>query len=492
MTSVNDQVKKVLTDFQTQAASSGSVTPLCFAFFGNAKKKTSTLLSLNGTGTSSQPGAAGTTITNTTLFRMGDMTKLLAPIAFAMVSEMYPDEITLDTLAYTFIPELSQINKRYSYNGKTGAVEVVTESSSLGNSITLRHLLTGESGLGYQFFGLGASSQILSTGSDSTSMKIYNKFYSDASANNFSVDTIYQSFNSKGQIDTFTQSIQKRCQFPLLFRPGAYNQNTTGNPTVGVYDTGLTYLTAFLSAFVKSKGQYTSLLDMMNKTLFLPLEINNIFFNCGSFPPPADKVPAIADAYFCRSSTFTQGIGSGIVANQMYSVYNVPSGSVKDGFVYQSVDVYTKPTSSDDKYAGGFDWSCLCSLNAYAKIVSMLMSGGIYFQKQILSKAVVNWVLAPKNNPPTMSVCGPGTADLLKGRNWCYGFAQYDTGNFPYTPFQYTWDGYFGTTVNFDINTGNFSITGSQISGSSYMPKSSSVTQPNANKIWKIINTRLK
>lgn len=479
MTSVKDQVMQVLTDFQAQAASPGSVTPLCFAYYGNAKNGSINLLSLNGTGTSNQPGAAGVPIKNTTLFRMASMTKLLTPIAFALVSEMYPKEISLDTPAWTFIPELAQINRYYSVDG-AGNVIVVTENE-VGKLITIRQLLTGKSGLGYQFWGLGSTSAILGVGAGSNSIKIYNKFYADAGSNAFSIDTIYQSFNSGGQIDTYSQSIRKRCGFPLLCRPGTYG-------STGIYDVGTTYTAAFLSAFIKSKGQYSSLIDFMNQKFFLPLEINNMFFNCGSFPPPADKVPAMADAYFCRSPTFTQAQGTGIEANKLYSVYNVPSGSVKDGFIYQNVDVYTKPTSSDDPYAGGFDWSGLCSLYAYAKIIGVLINGGVFNKKQIISKSVINWILTAKNDPTLLTVCGPNTFDLLGQKVWCYGFSQYKADNFPYAPDQYNWGGYFGTTVNFDIDTGNYCITGSQISGASYMPIATSAKQPDADKIWKIIN----
>lgn len=475
-----ERVFSVLKSWQDPFASDGdNVKPLVFACYANALdvKKKDKLISINGTGLSGQPGTTNQNISlKGTLFRFASMTKVLAPIAYAMVCDMFPNEITLDTKASTFITELSSVNTYYAVEGGEVVVKTGQETSNLGELITLRNLFSGNSGLGYGFWGMGAISALLYSTDDAT--KIYKKFYADQAAHG--ADTIYQSFASDGNIESFTDNIIYRCTLPLLFKPNSYLSQG-----MGIYDVGTTVVAGCLNVFVKGKG-YLSLVDFLQKNLFCKMNIKDMFFNCGTNPPTGLE-SNMADAYFYRSSENNFKKGSNISSNTFYSVYDKQSSG--DGFVNQNINVYTKSKPLSDKYAGGFDWSMLSSLSSYMKIIKCLVSGGMHKGKRVLSKPVVSWVLATKHNVDyQITVCGPGSYNLLNGNQlWCDGFANKVTDDFPITNNVYSWGGYFSTSVIYDISTGNILISGSQISGASNTPTAVAGAQPPSGVLFNII-----
>jgi CubicO group peptidase (beta-lactamase class C family) len=226
--------------------------------------------------------------------------------------------------------------------------------------------------------------------------------------------------------------------------------------------------------------------------------ITNFWLCCGSLKPPCDAKKKLTDAYFVRKNNIDGQAGPNVQFNTLYRVNDKQAEG--DGFVSQMKSQYLskkyKNAYVEDPLAGGYDISGCGTMTNFCLFLQLLINKGVNKSnsKRILTEQTINWLLSNKYVlGEQLTLFGSGTANLLgNNQNWTYGCASFidNSSNVPYpsSSFTYTWGGYYGTTFYFDISTGNYMMSGTQVSSASWsLPTKTGSYQPSAASLWEIL-----
>ena len=486
------QIKEVKELLKTNNQLSGALFSACT--FGNAFTDEEIFI---GAG----DGRRNEKISKDMYWRDASMTKLLGLLILGASLE---DDIinSIDDKVSKYIPEFSTINSYVSGstpvldNGKQTFdkygtpryTQIITTESGLGDKITVKMLLKYSSGLGYTFWGLGNTRNTVNAYAGTKTGQNYIAWLQNIENTNGSADNGTSYYFNK-QV-TFTESILERLKYPLLSYPGINN----------IYDTGLNALGGVIGGGLKLKGIHKNSAEYCNERIFEPMGITKFWLSCGSLKPPCDAKKKLTDAYFVRKNNIDGQAGPDVQLNTMYRVFDKQAEG--DGFVSQAKNQFLRKKNKNayvtDPLAGGFASSGCGTLHDFCLFLQLLINKGVNKSnsKRILTEQTINWLLSNKYVlGEQMTIFGPGTFNLLgTNQNWTYGCASFieNSSNVPYpsSSFTYQWGGYYGTTFYFDINTGNYMVSGTQVSSASwYLPTvpTTATYQPNGGLLWKIL-----
>jgi CubicO group peptidase (beta-lactamase class C family) len=453
-------------------------------------------------------GPNGEPIDPSMYWRWASMTKLVGLLSLAAALE---DGIitSLDTPIWEYIPEVANITTYVSdSSANTGTdafgtplySQILTTEPNLGKSITIRMCLQSSSGFGYTFWGIGSARNTFVNGLSGTkSGQNYIAWLQNIEKNNGYADNLTATYDN--QHVTFTDTIISRTNYPLLCKPG----------TTNIYDTGFTFISGVIGGALQKKGYNQTAAEYVQTRIFEPVGMKNCWFCCGSLNPPSDVLSKLTNAYFARKDTGSSisgsyQKGSNVLYNTIYGAFD-PSAN-GDGFKNQELNMYIQQKADNylltDKYAGGFASGGCGTLSDFCKLLKLIINKGYNHENQtlILTEQSIEWILAAKYSPTRralgLNAPNAGLIDILNpNATWCGGTSKYmentDTLPFGTGPHTYTWGGYFGSTFIFDIETGNYLVSGTQVSAASWQTTTAtSPFQPDANFIWKTLTCNFK
>ena len=165
----------------------------------------------------------------------------------------------------------------------------------------------------------------------------------------------------------------------------------------------------------------------------------------------------------------------------------------------------------EDPLTCGLDATGVGKLSDFAKILKLLINKGKYktvnengneVWVELLKEQTVKFLLSSKVLNPEMWTFGSNSYNLsYLYETWAGGMAKVNNLQSPNIPFSfgenvYNWSGYYGNTFIFDTDTGNYIISGTQVSGSSWqlttLPNGKPPTsgfQVNAIKLFQILTS---
>jgi CubicO group peptidase (beta-lactamase class C family) len=473
-----------------------SQIPFSGCTFGNAFNGNEVFIGSGNGGPNGEPLDASM------YWRWASMTKI---IGLVTISAALEDGIisSLDEPIYNYIPEIANITSYVSDSVKGTGFDafgtpkydqILTTDPNLGKSITIKMCLESSIGFGYSIWGLGASRKNLVDSFQGTkSGQNYIAWLQNIEKNNGYADGITSAYDDN--VVTVTEAIIERTKYPLLCKPG----------TTNVYDTGITIACAVLHTALKKKGINLTAAEYAKERIFNQINMNKSWLYSGSLNPPEDVLSKLTNAFFVRKDTSPSISGSdqkgpNVLYNTMYGVFDKNADG--DGFKSQMYDLIIKPKipnySTNDRYAGGFDAAGCGTLSDFCKIMKLLINKGYCpeTQTQVLTNQTTEWLLTGKysNAQKAIGLCIPNSELynlLASSETWCCGVGKYldNTNTLPpgFGPNTFTWGGYFGTTFIFDTQSGNYLVSGTQVSGSSWLQTNVSF-QPDANVIWAIFN----
>ena len=501
----NKQIQKVQEFLDSN--NTESKAPFSACTFGNAFTGYEIFIGSGNAGPNGEP------VDPSMYWRWASLTKTLGQITLGAALEDGIIE-SVDDPVWKYIPAVGNItqyvsgsnpvvdasgNQVYDAFGTPKYSQVlttVTSPENLGKIITIRMLINSSSGFGYSFWGIGSTrlGPLVNQSSSVKTVQNYIAWLQNIEASNSYADTITSSYDNMNNV-TFTDSINERLKYPLLCVPG----------TTNIYDTGMTFVGAVVSAALAQKGIKQTSAEYTQSRILNPLGMTKSWLICGSLNPPSDVSTKLTNAFFVRQDISGNISGSyqkgpNVSYNTLYSVFDTNSNG--DGFKTQALDVCIQKESSNylsnDNYAGGYDWSGCGTMSDYCKLLKLLINRGYNpeTKTQILSKQTVEWLLSAKYSQTRLSyglnAPNAGFANLLNRygeTTWCGGYSKYFDGSdilpFPDGPNTYTWGGYFGNTFVFDTETGNYLLSGTQSAAASWQLTSSTKPfQPNAPFIW--------
>ena len=502
----NKQIVTVQEYLDTNNAASKA--PFSACTFGNAFTGNEIFIGSGNAGPNGEP------VNSSMYWRWASMSKLLGQLTLGAALEDGLIE-SVDEPVWHYIPAVGNIYQYVSGStlgtgddsfGTPNYNQVITDvgtgsvsdPDNLGKKITIRMLINSSSGFGYSFWGIGSSRAIFVDGFQSTPPgQNYIAWLQNIEANSSYADTITSSYDNMINT-TFTESVIERLNYPLLCVPG----------TTNIYDTGITFLGAVISAALAKKGILQTSAQYTQSRILTPLGMTKSWLNCGSLNPPSDVSTKLTNAYFVRQDTPSSISGSyqkgaDVEYDTLYGVFDADADG--DGFKSQALNVFTQQETinylSNDNYAGGYDWSGCGTMSDYCKLLKLLINKGYNptTKTRILSKQTVEWLLSSKYSltrlAQGLNAPNAGLINLLNpSATWCGGYSKFieGTDTLPYAcgPNTYTWGGYFGTTFYFDTETGNYMFSGTQASLASWqLSTSTKPFQPDAAFIWKTLTS---
>ena len=556
-------VQKVLTYLNANNIASGA--PFSAYVFGNAFTGEEVFM---GAGIGQQYNPSGQIInkpiTSDMYFRWASSTKLLGMLIFCKALE---DGLigSIDDPVYKYVPEVGQItdyisgstaqldingNIKLDIYGSPSYIPIITTTQNIGQTMTIRHLLNYNSGLGYNFYSLGYTRQTYLTDQPYTDLSTGITYTPPYTGTNYppndtpfanyiaqiqSMETApladysgtgsppYNSLNADiftsyyyNQQVTFTDAILSRCQYPLLNIPGETN--------VCNYGSDLNMLGAVISGALQNAGQNITSAQYCQEQIFTPLGMNNTWITCGGLAPPANAQTNMVDACFYRYTDNEAGYN---LSNEFNAQSADPSG--QNPPYYNTVNVSSNPTMQNDgfvrqangqvyhpfvgypldKYAGGYAESGVGPLTDYSKLLKLILNKGIVYTIQngikigtrILNAQSIGYLLTPKvgadaNNPYNgVWACGAGTVSFAQPQEtWASGFTvtdPYKGQNLPIgiSSTTHRWQSYWGHHCYWDTVSGNYLMGGCESSFASWP----TITAPNTSYepdylyIWQIM-----
>jgi len=475
---------------------SDSKAPFSACTFGNAFTQEEIFIGSGNGGPNGEP------IDSSMYWRWASMSKI---IGLVTISAALEDGIisSLNEPIYNYIPEIANITSYVSDSKKGTGVDafgtpkydqILTTDPNLGKSITIKMCLEGSMGFGYSAWGSAASRATLVDSFQGTKLgQNYIAWLQNIENNNGYADGVNSSYDNN--VTTITEVIIERTKYPLLCKPG----------TTNIYDMGITVACAVLNSALKKKGINLTAAEYTKERIFNQINMNKTWLCCGSLNPPEDVLSKLTNAFFLRKDTSPSISGSyqkgpNVLYNTIYGVFDKDADG--DGFKSQMYDAIIKQEipnySTNDRYAGGFDWVGCGTLSDFCKILKLLINKGycLETQTQVLTNQTTEWLLTGKYSDAQkaigLSIPNSELFNLLQpSATWCYGTSRYlnNTNTLPpgFSPNTFTWGGYFGTTFIFDTQSGNYLVSGTQVSGSSWLQTNVSF-QPDANMIWSILN----
>ena len=455
-------------------------------------------------------GRVGEEISDNMYWRWASMSKICGLVFLGIALE--EGLISLDDPVSKYIPEFSQINSYISNAiAVPGQVDkygtpiyemVTTTEEGLGDKITIRHLVTMQSGLGYTFWGIGTTRPLLNlfstlpTGQRMISyIQYWDKLYDTGNVLSDSIAPFYHKNPA-----SVTEIILERTKHPLLFYPG----------TDTIYGIDPSVYCAAIGRSIQNKGWTCTPAQYCQWKLFLPLGMNSTWNAAGGLNPPKDVLNKLTDAYFVRQSNIDGQQGPNVKLNKTYRCFD--SNAQGDGFAYLLLNldlISQEQPPISDALTGGLDASCVGKLSDLAKILKLLINKGKYetidekgnkVYKELLKEDTVKFLLSSKVKNPEMFAFGANTLSLTTPyETWTGGMSKVNDLQSPGIPFPfgnniYTWGGYFQNTFIFDTETGNYLISGTQSPLSSWqlttLPSGNPPTsgfQVNAIKLYQIL-----
>jgi CubicO group peptidase (beta-lactamase class C family) len=439
-------------------------------------------------------GRVGEEVNDDMYWRWASMTKIIGLLFLGIGLE--ENLISLDDRVSKYIPEFSQIDKyisdaiavpdTFDKYGTPVYNMVTTTEKGLGDKITIRHLLNMKSGLGYGFWGTGSTRASLLNPFAATKsgqkmisfIQYYDKLFE---LGNTSIDSI-TSYYYKNPL-TETDVILERIKQPLLCYPGS-------EKIYGV-DTGI--LGAVIGRALQMKGFNCTASQYCQWKIFLPLKMDTSWICGKGLNPPSDVLEKLTDAYFVRQSNIDGQGGINVELNKTYRCFEEDAQG--DGFAFQELNRYVVSQnfpSLTDYLSGGFQGGGAGKLSDLCKIFKIFINKGKYktvdennniVLKQLVKEDTINFLLSSKDLEPELWGFGKGTFNLDNPyETWTGGMAKTNDLQSPNIPFSfgnnvYRWGGYFGNTFIFNTDSGNYMVSGTQVSAASWQLK----TLPNGN-----------
>jgi len=364
-----------------ETSNQASNAPFSFVLYGNVYGGNEQFV---GAGN----GRIGEPINQDMYIRYASLTKT---IGMCLLAKALEDGLitSLDDPAWIYIPELATINSYVSSATLSGGSDAygtpnytmnTTVVPELGKQITIRQLLECKSGLGYSTFDFGYTRVQLNQiyqfyqfviGFIPPTLANYvawlqNLVGANPTAPIAFAETAHAAYFNNMQI--FTQSIQQRVNYPLLYLPG----------TDSSYDVGMTWVGAAIGGALRNNMINKTAAEYCKEVLLDPLGMSTVWLNGGSLSPPVDVNSRITGAFFVRANNIDGQKGPNVNFNTIYRV-NEPNAD-QDGYQRQAMNYYllSKPVNAqlNDPYAGGFDWSGAGSISDYTKLIRMLMRKG--------------------------------------------------------------------------------------------------------------------
>jgi CubicO group peptidase (beta-lactamase class C family) len=429
-------------------------------------------------------GRRGEEVSDDMYWRWASMSKIcgLAFLGLALEEGL----INLDDPVSKYISEFSNINSYISnaipVPGKvdkygTPVFEMVTTTEEgLGNKITIRHLVTMQSGLGFTFWGLGSTRNLLNAFASVPSgqrmisyIQYWDKLYNTGNTLSDVATTYY--YKNPASI---TELILERTKHPLLCYPG----------TDTIYGNDPTIYCAAIGRSIQSKGWTCTPAQYCQWKIFLPLGMDSTWLRAGGLNPPNDVLEKITDAYFVRQSGIDGQQGQNVQLNKTYRCLDADAQG--DGFAFQLLNlnlISQKQPPISDPLTGGLSGDGVGKLSDLAKLLKLFINQGKYktvdengneMLVELLKEQTVKFLLSSKVLSPTLWAFGLNADNLISPYEiWTGGMAKVNDLQSPGIPFGfganvYTWNGYFGTTFIFDTDTGNYIISGTQVSKASW------------------------
>ncbi len=451
-------------------------------------------------------GKPGKPVNKDMYWRWASMTKLLGGIILTAALEDGIIE-SLDDPVYKYVPEVANINSWVKDAVRGEGVDkygipnytmVLGYEDGLGKKITIRNLLKSNSGIGYTFWGIGSSIPSVKAFVNVPNGQKYISWlqYLESlypSGQGF-VDSITEYYYLKLAQKEFsiTDIILERLKYPLLCYPG----------TDYIYGTDHMFLGAVIGGSFLNKGINKTSADYCKERIFEPLEMENSWLACGSLNPPKDVLDKLTDAFFVRANNIDEQAGPLVQFNTLYRESDPDAQG--DGFVFLSRNTFTKKHDLSDIYAGGYSSVGAGTLTDFTKLIKLVINRGSVikykccgseYKIQVLSPQSIEFLLNPKNIKDNgIWSIGRGTIDLIGPNEIWTGYSvltdKYNAPSLPYAVGDgtYRWGGYYQTSFYFDINTGNYLISGTQSPAASWLlPTSTSSFQPPALKLWQTL-----
>ena len=486
-----EKIQKVKTLLKTNNLASGALFSACL--FGNAFTNDKVFI---GEGN----GRKGKPLNCCMYWRWASMTKLLGLITLGAALE--DGLITLDDQVSKYIPEFKAINSYVSGSERQPGTDaygtpnykmIVTTEEGLGDKITIRNLIQSNSGLGYNFWGVGSTRNVLNAFAGTQNGQNYISFiqYMEtvASPTTGFIDPItsyYDRYNPSS-----TQLILDRIKYPLVNKPGEDN----------IYGIDLLILGAVIGRALQMKGINKTGADYVKTRIFDALEIKNSWIAGGDLQPPKDVSKRLVDSFFVRQNNIDGKKGPLVKLNTMYRCFDAQA--VDDGFTTLSKNFFLKSKiTNNNNLTGNLESSGVGTLGDFARLMRLLINKGKYNGKQILSTQTVEYLLTAKIAEGVgIYAFGEGTLNLLgPNDSWVGGSTKIKATasnlEFPIGENTLRWGGYYGNTFYFDVKTGNYMVSGTQAPFASwYLPvlpdgkPPSSTYEPNALEIFSILST---
>ena len=391
--------------------------------------------------------------------------------------------------------------------------------------MTIRHLLAMQSGLGYAWHVLSNSiNSLVSAAAYPAGQKYIGLLQKVKRDNVNNKDDAFDMLVAPYYNHQYSQTdiIRLRLNYPLLCQPG---QDTMYGCEPSIFGAVISGAIKKFKHNIQSipskielknyfiKKNISTSVDYLQHALFTPLHIHNIWFSAGSSTPPNDVNEKLITAFFVGDDKDPDHIGS----NQ------APNNTASWCTDYPNTGFYTfqkySACSIHDPYAGGYDAGGATTPHQYCKLLKLIINKGVYKGKQIIGRHAINYILTPQLSPtnngvnpdlknngvfntgksilwsfgnPNLEMNGVtmvnridnkqlylpypnpnnltiGTLSLLLPDygSWCCGFSKLNndglsTIRYPNSYSTYSWDGIYGTTYIFDIDTGYYIYSGTQ------------------------------
>jgi CubicO group peptidase (beta-lactamase class C family) len=299
--------------------------------------------------------------------------------------------------------------------------------------------------------------------------------------------------------DTLANALKliKNGKVPMMYKVGS----TFLNPVTGIKQQKATYsilpyllLSACVSKAVVAAG-YANMFDYMNQKILQPLDIStNQIYMALYQPAPTGAVLAETCGrridYMCSG---TNWIGFSADPTQYQAGLDYISSTGATGYAFNScyyrsrfpkdvvLNIYENGYWSTDPYGWGLQGQITCSFKAWKSIVKLFINKGRYNNKQIMSRAMLNWGQNNSSAPGAFYnqySATPGSTSV--NQRWCalqcYNYDGKDiiadinqnTADYPGTRDGviiptisnniFWWAGSSGTSWNADIDSGFYTL----------------------------------
>jgi CubicO group peptidase (beta-lactamase class C family) len=470
-----DKISKLLLD--SLYVDNKKIHKGAFAIFGNAKTKKKYFASAG-------EASKGKKFRSSTIIRFASQSKLLGATIFAKAFE--EGILPIQDSVSEYLPEF---DRELSYYKNDEGTEI---GKFDGKIVTVGHLMSMSTGLGYYFSNWGFLYNIFPPAMQTDGpLAKKNKVRNDLISKTLKERGMFWDWQFDPSIEKISTlpSMKKYVDVlttvPLLFKPG------TNSSRGAVYGMDFDVLGAVVSVALK-RNLGVTVWEYFKDRFLCPMNIDS-FFYVGSEEKPCDLEERFADCPFRRPSENKQPDGTEFApdpseeylsqsANEIAWTSDYPS----DGFRYNH-SIYTRIRVEPDEYAGYFGAGYAGTPSDYCKFFELLVGKGVFRGKRLLSENSVSFIFTsslPENRSFGLAtVVGDWTDSLAKdadvnkvgllsftyNESWCLGQVR---GNHAFTDALldkpaisssvFRWGSYYGPEYFCDLETGNYVVAGIQ------------------------------